>query len=138
MIDVHRLIGEVAARDGIRVEPGDPAFALVTLNQLVLEDAVEQIGQQVHAGIAEFTEAVHKTESRAGRILAGEVKAAAAELRLEIQRDIETARVQAKEIVSEIHRSHTRSALIRWGAAGLVSATAMFVIGLWVGAHCLR
>ena len=138
MIDVHRLIGEVAARDGIRVEPGDPAFALVTLNQLVLEDAVEQIGQHIHAGIAEFTEAVHKTEGRAGRILAEDVKAAAAELRLELQRDIETARVEAKEIVSEIHRSHTKAALIRWGAAGVVSAAALFVAGLWIGVHYMR
>ena len=52
--------------------------------------------------------------------------AAAAELRLGLQRDIETARVEAKEIVSEIHRSHTRAALIRWGAAGVVSAAALF------------
>ena len=138
MIDVHRLIGEVAARDGIRVEPGDPAFALVTLNQLVLEEAVKQIGQHIHAGIAEFTDAVHKTEDRAGRILAEEVKAAAAELRLELQRDVETARVGAKEIVSEIHRSHTRAALIRWGATGILSAAGMFGAGLWIGVHYLR
>ena len=137
MIDVHRLIGEVAARNGIRVEPGDPAFALVTLNQLVLEDAVKQIGQQIHAGIAEFTDAVHKTEDRAGRILADEVKAAAAELRLELQRDVETARVGAKEIVCEIHRRHTRAALIRRGATGILSAAAMFGAGLWIGAHYL-
>jgi len=138
MIDVHRLIGEVAARDGIRVEPGDPAFALVTLNQLVLEDAVKQIGQHIHAGIAEFTDAVHQTEDRAGRILAEEVKAAAAELRLELQRDVETARVGAKEIVSEIHRSHTRAALIRWGTTGILSAAAIFGAGLWIGANYLR
>jgi hypothetical protein len=138
MIDVHRLIGEVAARDGIRVEPGDPAFALVTLNQLVLEDAVKQIGQHIHAGIAEFTDAVRKTEDRAGRILADEVKAAAAELRLELQRDVETARVGAKEILCEIHRSHTRAALIRWGAAGLVSAAIIFATGLWIGAQLVH
>jgi len=138
MIDVHRLIGEVAARDGIRVEPGDPAFALVTLNQLVLEDAVKQIGQHIHAGIAEFTDAVHKTENRAGRILAEEVKAAAAELRLELQRDVETARIGAKEIISEIHCSHTRAALIRWGATGILSGAGMFGAGLWIGAHYLR
>jgi hypothetical protein len=138
MIDVHRLIGEVAARDGIRVEPGDPAFALVTLNQLVLEDAVKQIEQHIHAGIAEFTDAVHKTEDRAGRILADEVKAAAAELRMELQRDIESAQVGAKEIVCEIRRAHTRAALIRWGAIGVLSAATMFGTGLWIGAHYLR
>ena len=81
MIDIKRLVAEVAARDGIRVEPGDPAFALVTLNQLVLEDAVEQISEQIRAGMAEFAEAVHKTEARAGKVLAEQVKEVAAELR---------------------------------------------------------
>ncbi len=89
MIDIKRLIAEVAARDGIRVEPGDPAFALVTLNQLMLEDAAEQIREHIRAGVAEFTEAVRKTEARAGRLLAEEVKDAAAELRRELEQDIE-------------------------------------------------
>jgi hypothetical protein len=30
MPDVKRMISEVAAENGIRVEPGDPLFALVT------------------------------------------------------------------------------------------------------------
>jgi histidinol dehydrogenase len=138
MIDVRRLIAEVAARDGIRVEPGDPAFALVTLNQLVLEDAVAHIGQQVRAGIMEFTEAVHKTEARAGKLLAQEVKEAAAEIRRELHQDIQNARLEAKEIVHEVHRSHTKSAMIRWGAAGAICVAAMFATGLWIGAYYLR
>ena len=73
----------MSARNGIRVEPGDPAFALVTLNQLVLEDAARQLTDEVRSGIAEFTVAVQKTETRAGKILAQQVKAAAAELRRE-------------------------------------------------------
>src|SRR5215831_11893422 len=113
-IDIQRLIGEVAARDGIRVEPGDPAFALVTLNQLVLEDAVKQIREHIRSGIAEFTEAVQKTESRAGKVLAEEVKEAAAQVREELHRDVEAARIRAGEILSEVHRSATRAALIRW------------------------
>jgi len=32
MQDVKRLISEVAAQNGIRVEPDDPLFALVTIN----------------------------------------------------------------------------------------------------------
>ena len=122
MIDVHRLIGEVAARNGIRVEPGDPAFAVVTLNQLVLEDAIVQIDKQIRLGIAEFTDAVQKTETRAGKILAEEVREAAAEIRAELQRDVETARVGAREIVHELHRKHTKVALIRWCAADIVLA----------------
>ena len=40
MPDIQRLIAEVSARHRIRVEPDDPALALVTLNQLVLEESV--------------------------------------------------------------------------------------------------
>src|SRR4051812_23145299 len=133
MIDVQRLIGEVAARNGIRVEPGDPAFALVTLNQLVLEDAVKQMGEHIQAGIAEFSDAVQKTENRAGRILADEVKSAAAELRRELQRDVEGARVGAKELVAEIRSVHTRAALMRWAAAGVIAGAMLFAAGLWIG-----
>jgi hypothetical protein len=137
-IDIHRLIGEVAARDGIRVEPGDPAFALVTLNQLVLEDAVKQIGEHIRSGIAEFTDAVQKTESRAGKVLAEEVKEAATEVREELQRDIEAARISAREILYETHRKHSRVALIRCAVAATAAAVAVFASGVWVGARFLH
>ena len=138
MIDVNRLIGEVAARNGIRVEPGDPAFALVTLNQLVLEETARQLTDEVRSGIAEFTVAVQKTETRAGKVLAQQVKEAAAEFRQELQRDIENARLKAADMVTEVHRAHSTSALVRWGAAGLICAVALFGAGLWIGVHWLR
>jgi hypothetical protein len=137
-IDIQRLIGEVAARDGIRVEPGDPAFALVTLNQLVLEDAVKQIGEHIRTGIAEFTEAVKKTESRAGKVLAADVKEAAAEVREELKRDIEAARISAREILLEAHRKQSRVALVRCALAAAAAAAAVFASGVWAGAQLLH
>jgi len=138
MLDVKRLIGEVAVRNGIRIESWDPAFVLVTLNELVLEEIARRLIEEVHSAIAEFTEAVHKTEGRAGKILALQVKEAAAELRRELKRDIEDARLKANEIVVEVHRAHSRPTAIRWGAAGLIAAAALFGSGLWIGAHCLH
>ena len=41
--DVNALIGEVAARHGITLRPDDPAFALVTVNQLVLEQTMTEL-----------------------------------------------------------------------------------------------
>ena len=134
-IDVHRLIGEVAARDGIRVEPGDPAFALVTLNQLVLEDVVKQMREHIRSGIAEFTEAVQKTESRAGKVLAEEVKEAAAEVREELQRDVEAARIGAREILYAVQRKQSRAALVRCAVAASAAAVAVFASGIWAGLH---
>jgi hypothetical protein len=135
MLDVKRLIGEVAARNGIRVESWDPAFALVTLNELVLEEIARRLTEEVHSGVAEFTEAVQKTEVRAGKILAQHVKDAAAELRKELQRDIEDARLRASEIVTDVHRAHRKPAVIRWGAAGLIAGLALFGSGMWIGGH---
>lgn len=135
MLDVKRLIGEVAARNGIRVESWDPAFALVTLNELVLEEIARRLTEEVHSGIVEFAEAVQKTEARAGKIVAQQVKDASAELRRELQRDIEDARLKASEIVLDIHRAHRRPAVIRWGAAGLIAGVGLFGSGLWIGAH---
>jgi hypothetical protein len=60
MLDTKRLIAEVAARNGIRVDPDDPAFALVTLVQLVLEESSRQISDDVRASIAEFERSVQK------------------------------------------------------------------------------
>ena len=39
MQDVKRFDREVAALNGIRVEPDDPLFARVTINRTVLEEA---------------------------------------------------------------------------------------------------
>jgi hypothetical protein len=137
-IDIQRLIGEVAARDGIRVEPGDPAFALVTLNQLVLEDSIKQIGEHIRSGIVEFTDAVQKTESRAGKVLAEEVKEAAAEIREELQRDVEGARVGAREMVYELQRKQSRLALLRWSVVAAAAVLTVFASGVWAGAHFFR
>lgn len=42
MPDMKQMISEVAAENGIRIEPGDPLFALVTLNRLVLEESAQR------------------------------------------------------------------------------------------------
>jgi hypothetical protein len=54
MQDVKRLISEVAAQNGIRVEPDDPLFALVTINRIVLEEATQKLQDQIQARISNF------------------------------------------------------------------------------------
>jgi urease accessory protein UreH len=69
-VDVEKLIGEVAARNGIRIEPDDPAFALVTLNQLVLEEAVRNLVNEIRAATSDFECAAERIQNRAGAMLA--------------------------------------------------------------------
>ena len=89
MLDTKRLIAEVAARNGIRIDPDDPAFALVTLVQLVLEESSRQISDDVRASIVEFERSVQKVETRAGRMLAERVKEAATEFSVQLQQQLE-------------------------------------------------
>src|SRR5919205_361322 len=88
MLDTKRLIAEVAARNGIRIDPDDPAFALVTLVQLVLEESSRQITDDVRASIADFERSMQKAETRAGKVLAERVKEAAHDFTVELQQTI--------------------------------------------------
>ena len=80
-MDVKTLIGEVAARNGIRLEPGDPAFALVTLNQLVLEEAVKDLVAEIRAATADFESSAERVQELAGAALAREVNQLSVRLR---------------------------------------------------------
>jgi hypothetical protein len=104
----------------------------------VLEEAAKRLTDEIRSGITQFNEGVQKTERRAGKVLAQEVREAAAELRRELQQDIESARLNAAAMVAQVDHAHRRSALLRWGAAGLISAVFLFASGLWIGAHYFR
>lgn len=137
-IDVERIIGEVAARHNILLRPDDPAFAIVTINQLVLEKTADQIAERVRTIIGEFENSVQNVETRAGKIIGREVRQSAAEIRAELNRDIVTAGAKAAELVARVDRAHSRPALVRWIAAGLVSAATLFGAGLWIGISYVR
>jgi hypothetical protein len=138
VLEISRLIAEVKEKDDVRILPGDPAFALVTLNQLTLEDLANRLTAGVHAGIVEFNETLQRTEARAGAALAQQVKASAAALRQEIQKDIDAASLNAAEAVRLINRAHTRNLLICCGLLLVAAMLAMFGAGVWVGAHGIR
>src|SRR3954451_6321908 len=114
MIDQQHLIGQVAAKNGIRLEPDDPAFALVTLNEAVFQDASAALAQEIRQVLSSFTESLAKTEHRAGKALAQNVKSAAAELRRELNTDIERASLKANDLVTEVSAANTRPAIAKW------------------------
>lgn len=133
MLEVNRLIAEVKEKDDVRLLPNDPAFALLTLSQLTLEDLAKQLNNGVKAAIAEFAETVRRTEGRAGAALAHQTKTAAASLRQELQRDIDTARLNAAEAVRMIDHAHRRNLMIWAGALGASALLTVFAAGVWVG-----
>ena len=128
MPDLKRLIAEVTARNGIRIEPDDPLFAIVTLNQLVLEETAQRLLERVEATVAGFETSIHQTENRAGRVLAQRLKESLAEAHRALQSQASSAWV----------RAHTRIALICWVALGVGSVLAVFWCGVWVGMTAFR
>jgi hypothetical protein len=131
--NTQRLIAEVAARHNVILKPDDPAFALITMNQLILDGAVEVVHEKIRATIGEFHASMQQAEKRAGNILARGVKDSAVQMQQGLQNDIRVAGLQAREIVHLVNEAHRRPALIRWSAVGLMAGALLFVGGLWLG-----
>jgi hypothetical protein len=90
MLEVKQLIAEVAARNGIRIDEHDPAFCLVTINQLVLEETARDIVDEIRSVTQDFERAAEKVQSRAGVILAQALKEMMSSIRHEL--DVQSAR----------------------------------------------
>ncbi len=133
MPDIKRMISEVAAENGIRVEPGDPLFALVTMNRMVLEESARTYYDYNQKLIEEFMESMKRAEVRAGSMLAQKVKESAEKMREGLQGDIHIAGLKAREYVHLVNEAHRRPAIIRWVSVGLMAAGAIFASGVWLG-----
>lgn len=107
-MDIQDLSAKVMARCAIRVEAHDPAFVLVALNQIVLEEAAKEMYSQVDARIAAFVESIQKLERLAGKAMAQEIKASGAEVRRGIQGDLKEADWKARELILKMSRLHSR------------------------------
>ena len=135
MYDVKQLIAAVRARNGIRVEPDDPIFALVTINELVLEQVARRVSEEITTRLVSFNEGMDKTERRAGSLLAQDVKEAGVQIRAELQKDIDAAGIKAAHLVYKVDQAHRRPAKIRWITVGLCLAVVLLVFGVYVGMY---
>src|SRR5579863_222330 len=132
-IMTQRLIAEVATRHNVFLKPDDPAIALVTMNQLILEHTTRTLHEQIRATIAEFHASMEKAETRAGNTLAQRVKESAVQMQRGLQNDIHIAGMKAREFVHLVNEAHRRPALLRWSAVGLMAGAFLFGGGVWLG-----
>ena len=130
-VDVQSLIGEIAARNGVRVDHDDPIFAVSTINRLMLDDAIETLIERVRVVIGEFEASAHLVDNRAGKILADEVRKSAAAWKAEIAKDVAAASLRSDELIKAVH--HSRPAMVRWAALGMLVGLILFGCGVWVG-----
>ena len=131
--DVKGLIAAVAARHGIALRPDDPVCALVTVNQLVLEQTMAELIGRAQQMTNEFDHAAARLQTRAGSILAAEVRKAGAEIRQALRQDITAAGIRPRQSAEEVRRAQSLPFFYRWSSAGLIAALALFVIGILVG-----
>ena len=127
-----RLIGEVAARCGIRLDADDPAFALVALNQLALEDSVEQLAARMKEVAADLERSAESVGLRAGIAVAEQIRNASAT----ISGGNESGREQGGPQNHAAADPTSHSARL-WFAAGCGSGLLLFGLGLLVGARVL-
>ena len=134
MLDSQRLIGEVAAKNGVRLDANDPAFALVTLNQLVLEETVAHLIENISLVLTQFSESLGKTERRAGSMLAQDAKIAASKFEAAL-----LAQLQPQNQQAHTQSKYLRLAEWKWSVLGIVSATLLFgvgfALGVFIGGH---
>src|SRR4051812_12271291 len=65
-MDRKQIIGEVAARHGIRLDEDDPAFILVTIAELTLKDAQQEFLAASALHILAFEKALERTQRPTG------------------------------------------------------------------------
>lgn len=137
-LDTKRLMAEIALRHGIRMDGNDPALAIVSLNQLVLEELTAELAGRIGLNLRDFESSVQKIQTRAGKLVAQEFNERAAALRHELEGDLQVAGSKAADLVYKIQKAHSRSSLMRWTTLGLASGAGMFASGLWIGARYLH
>jgi hypothetical protein len=74
-----------------------------------------------------------RTDRRAGKMLAEDVRNAAVRIREEMQEDIEEAGMKAAYLVYKVDQAHKRPAMIRWIGEGVLSATALVIFAFCAG-----
>jgi hypothetical protein len=132
-VDAKKLISEVAARHGVLIREDDPAMALVTMSEIVLEEALRKAEVRLGAVLAEAENRQKGLQQEAVSWVQEEIGRAGSTLRAQIQRDIDGARLQARELVVQLNQVYSRTAVRRWLAVGVVSGLILLLIGLALG-----
>ena len=132
-VDAKKLTSEVAARHGVLIREDDPAMALVTMSEIVLEEALRKAEVRLGAVLAEAENGQKRLQQEAVSWVQEEIGRAGSALRAQIQRDIDGARLQARELVVQLSQVYSRTAVRRWVAVGVVSGLILLLIGIALG-----
>ena len=108
-------------------------MAVVTLNRLMLERVIGNAASLIGDATQEFNRATERVQIRAGSVVAQEVREAVASIRAEIQKDIESARLNARELINELHQTQSQSRRGQRPVFGLMAGAGLFAAGVFAG-----
>jgi hypothetical protein len=130
--ELNRMAAEASVLHGIRIDADDPLMAVVTINRMVFESALEEALQSIRTTTEELNQAIDRVQIRAGSAVALEVRECVSAIRGELQRDIDEARLNARALIEALHRAQTRRTMIQWVAAGAIAGAFLFAAGFCV------
>jgi hypothetical protein len=127
----------VFERHGITLGEDDPAFALVTLNELILRqllgELLAQVDEHLRAGLAQFEVTMQRAEGHAGKVLARQVRDSAGTWQGALRAEISDARISMQQMAEETQRRYRTASFSRWWALGAVVAVLVFASWFWAG-----
>ena len=132
-VDVKKLTAQVAARHGLLIRDDDPAMALVTMSEMVLDQFLEKAQVGLRTILSEAEKGQKRSQQETSVWVQEEIGRAAGALRAQLLRDIDFGRLQAKELVVQLAQLYSRSAVRRWVALGIVSGLVLLLIGVGLG-----
>ena len=133
VLDLQRITAEVAARHGMLVRQDDPAMLLVTMNEVVLQQVLGSIETRVEEIVAGIEGGLRSAQREAVQSIEREARKAGVAVREEIQKDIDAGRLHARELIVELNRAYSRSAVRRWVALGVIAGSGLLVLGVGLG-----
>src|SRR5437667_2309550 len=138
VLDLKRITAEVAARHGMLVRQDDPAMLLVTMNEVVLQQVFGSIEARTEEIVAGMEAGLRSAQRQAMGSIEKEARKAGIAVREEIQKDIDAGRLHARELIVELNRAYSRSAVRRWVAVGVIVASGLLALGVGLGVFLAR
>ncbi len=138
VLDLKRITAEVAARHGMLVRQDDPAMLLVTMNEVVLQQVVGSLEARTEKIVAGMEAGLRSAQRQAMGSIEKKARKAGIAVREEIQKDIDAGRLHARELIVELNRAYSRSAVRRWVAVGVIVASGLLALGVGLGVFLAR
>lgn len=130
--DVRRVIAEVARKQGVLLEEGDPLFVALEAHAIVLQEVAARLLVEIEEASQHLKTVV---PGQVDAVMKASLETAAKAVRDGIDADIEGASLKARAIVDSVYRAQSRGAMWIWIAVGMLVAVVLFVGGMLVGRY---